>query len=346
MTSSECYRTSCRHQLIAGIASVLALAGCASPAEKLVGDYLDQKTCADRAKFILEADKYKDDVAKYYSTNKDCVTPHGKIDAAPCKKIAVGDYCDVRVEKIDSAYCVKRTAASEFKIDWPCSVGWNSKPLKVVKAEHPEKGLVFRANAELSDDFPSGIDRAHWLSVRLHDDSDTENFFMLRSRDTAGLGTITFDNANRLKSLLSDGRAHAVTVEVSYAKHKDENEDSPFITWFFFEGWRSMSDAELAHQQKLEVAEHQALLNPGEVAAQKLKPCCDALISTSKEVKEPLVAFLISGTAEKCGTAMTEIASGDRKLSDALDGWGDQIDYVYTKAGSKVPTACSSLSAK
>ena len=123
MSSEASIQTWTAWRVVVGAGSILAIAGCASPAEKLVKEYLDQKACADRANFILEPEKYKTVLAKYYADNKDCVTEHGKIDASGCGNVAVGDYCSVAVGKIDSPYCLKRTTSSKYRIDWPCSTG-------------------------------------------------------------------------------------------------------------------------------------------------------------------------------------------------------------------------------
>ena len=139
----------------------------------------------------------------------------------------------------------------------------NSKPLKVILAEHPgpDKPVVVRVTAELSDYFIAGVDRDHDLSLRVRDDTDSEVFFMARSRVVAATGkTLTLENADRLKSLLGDGKPHKVTVELAYLERDDA--DMPFVEWFSQEGWRSMSDSETTAQQKLKATAFDAWLSP------------------------------------------------------------------------------------
>lgn len=231
------------------------LPACKSGAEKVIDSYLNQETCADRANFILEPDRHRDALKSWYKKLSDCVTEHGEIHADDCKDVAVGAYCSVSVDKLSSDYCIKRTGEQEYKIDWPCSVGWNEKPLKVVKAEQPSDGTILRVEAELHDHYPDGIDREETVSMMAYAEGDSDRFYMAWRYQLSSKSTITDENARKLKELLSDGKKHKVTVEVSYRK-RGHADALPFVTWFVQDGWRSLSEDDL---KQMEQAKQEAL---------------------------------------------------------------------------------------
>lgn len=245
-------RTSCRLARKVrgvGILAVTLCAGCGSRAEKTVEAYLNQKSCKEREQFILEPEKHRDALATYYREYKGCVEEHGKVDGSSCKGVAVGAYCDVSVEKV-ATYCVQRTEQGTYKIDWPCSVGWNSGSLKAFAIEKPRTPTPFRVVAEL-DTLTEARTQQHFVVKASDASGGVARVQMPRSRVSA----------TELYELLRDGRKHRVLLTLGYGIGAE-------IVKLVRKDWRTLTT-----QEEAEVAESAQSFPPGRVAAN----CCAAL---------------------------------------------------------------------
>jgi hypothetical protein len=330
----------------AALAASICAAGCGkSGAEQVVAAYLNQQSCDQRVQFILEPDHYRDALVSHYKGKASCVTDHEGIDASACASVAVGSYCSVTVAKVRDAYCVKRIAEREFKIDWPCSTGWNEKPLKAVKAEQPSAGapVLMRVTAELNDYYPSGVSREKELSLRISDDTDTESVFMAHTRSVEGSGRqLTFENAEKLKKLLGDGKKHKVVVELAYLK-TDANA-LPFVSWFFQEGWEAIPDERLDEMRREKLEAASKWLAPQQSDADKMAECCKALLDLPKATDLPTeVKFIASVQAQACSEAVPKVRSGDLSLVAAMRGIHDATRRSYEENEGKYPETCRRL---
>jgi len=332
----------------------LSLAGCGHPAEKAVKRYLNQKDCKDRAQFILEPERHRDALTTYYRDRNGCVEKHGKIEAASCTSVGVGDYCSVAVQDV-ATYCVKRTADKEYLIDWPCSVGWNATSMRVFKADRPalENARLMRVTAQLSDDLPSDVDREHHFSVRLSDGDDNAAFYVPKSRPLHGSkGSLELADGAELRKLLGDGQWHRVTVEVGYFRDQGKEVAHPWISWFVQDGWRSIPESDLAARR----AEHSKAvdkwLNPGVEDEKKLKPCCDAMFKRGETEKDrPSVSKLSAGTRSfmwtsrslECKKDAIRVRQGDKSLKEAADELKNQFSGKNTDVFEDPPKECTEL---
>ncbi len=321
---------------------VVATTACSKhPSEQVVADYLNQKRCQDRAAFILDGDENeKAALTSKYADETDCVVPHGKIDGTGCQGVAVGEYCSVAVEKISSDYCVKRVGEAEFKIDWLCSTGWNSVPLKTVKANKPgsEKPVLLRVTAVLSDQHEGGTSAETEVSVVLSDETDSLQAWMPYSRQVTARKkqTLEFPAGVKLKQLLADGRKHKVLVEVAYLKKEDG--DQPFVSWLYQEGWRALPADELAKQQKLKLAAADAFAHPGAEEAKSIMACCNKLVALAKDkTVEPTLALGASLVAPKCLAQATKVRDG---LGSAGGAWSE-IGANKKLMGDHFPAECA-----
>ncbi|MDC0743189.1 hypothetical protein [Polyangium mundeleinium] len=65
------------------LASSVLLAGCSRGASSIVRDYLNQDSCLDRAKFILDPEANRAALAEHYTDQKDCKKPFESIETYP-----------------------------------------------------------------------------------------------------------------------------------------------------------------------------------------------------------------------------------------------------------------------
>jgi len=328
-----------KFRLLVAVAA-LALPGCKDRATSVVEQYLNQPLCVDRAQFVLDPSANINRMAVHYRNEQHCKTEHEKIDASSCKNVPVGSYCYVSVEKVRDVYCVKRVAQDDFKIDWPCSVGWNEKPIKVVKADlpGPESPVVLRVKAVLDDYYPSEMSRENTISVRISDSTDSDVAFMDYRRVLgASKKSTTYENAEKFKQLLSDGKPHKVILELSYLEGKDHG-PSAIISWVLQEGWESIPDDRLETLRKERRTLASAWLQPGREDAEKLRPCCDALSDLGRTAKESFTQVLALRAAETCRDEQTLVSRGDETLEAAaakVARWGGE--------SLPLPAACTSV---
>ncbi|TKD03391.1 hypothetical protein [Polyangium fumosum] len=214
------------------LANSVLLAGCSRDASSIVRDYLNQDSCLDRAKFILDPEANRAALAEHYKDQKDCKKPFESIEADGCAKMNEGDYCSVEVvfgKNKRDYYHFKKTAEG-LKLDWRSSVGYNPVSLPFFRTQRLKGTYLFRVWAKLTDYYNFDYDDAE----------QTHQSIELRDPDGAAItGYIRRDapTAAALLDVLKDGKEHGVMVELRYPP---ESKDSSVvgIERFVAERWR------------------------------------------------------------------------------------------------------------
>lgn len=190
---------------------IVVLTGCGRGADGVVREYRNQQNCLDRTKFVLAPEAMRSKMSEHYKDLKDCRIKTLKVEAeAACKDLATGDYCAVTAyedEKASSNYCVTK-AADGFKIDWPCSVGYNAMSLQAAKATRAAK-VRFRVGAQLTE--PTSSFGANYFAATMRTDGGM-GWGYARKESTGG---------KKLLDALKDGRQHALIVELSHRDGDD-----------------------------------------------------------------------------------------------------------------------------
>ncbi|MDC0749977.1 hypothetical protein [Polyangium mundeleinium] len=214
------------------VASCVLVTGCSRDASTIVRDYLNQESCLDRAKLILDPGANRAVLAEHYKDQKTCKKPFESIEADDCAKVKEGDYCSVEVVlgKNDRVYYHIKKTAEGLKIDWRSSVGYNPVSLPYFRTQRLHGTHLFRGWAKLTDYYNFDYDDAE----------KTHQSIELRDADGARItGYIRRDapTAAALLETLKDGKEHAVMIELRYPP---ESKDSSVvgIERFVAERWR------------------------------------------------------------------------------------------------------------
>lgn len=235
-----------RHRLLANTALVSTClgplaAGCSGGGAKgVVKEYLNQKDCADRAKYILDAEKNKTLMLDYYKAKnvKQCVTEHKGVEEEDCEGKKNGEYCTVVAKGVDQRYEVKKVGDS-YKVDFRGTYGVGPVTVEALKAQWnaklDPKDTPLRVRAKLDDAYFG----------RYSDLKD--NYLSLRLEEPGGVGKLygyvprASPEGAALAKLLSDGKEHRLIVFVSYHP-KTRSADEIEVMKVIQEGWRQRDD--------------------------------------------------------------------------------------------------------
>ena len=208
---------------------LLALTACNGGAKGVVKDYLSQKDCAERTKFILDPDKNKSVMLEYLKAmNKtSCDVPKKEgLNDSDCDGKKDGEYCAVKAN--GNTYEVKKTPDG-FKIDFRATYGYGSDTLAGVKARMaagiPVNLAMVRVTAKLDTPKENGT-----LSVLLEDRA------VGLTREWASVSKESPDTSGLVKLLL-DGKEHPVTLVVT-----QEGRNELGVLAFIQEGWRQLEE--------------------------------------------------------------------------------------------------------
>jgi hypothetical protein len=294
------------------------LMGCKGKAASVVEEYLNQPKCENRVNFVLEPDKYRAPLVAYYSDKTECVTEHGKVDASGCKATPVGEYCAVTVEKLDARYCVKRVAENDYKIDWPCSVGWNAVTAAQFKSTEQVVPVPFRAMVEMSDYTSSSFSAERFFVIRITDYTGSL-YGVVRRESEAG---------RALYAKISQGGKHQAFLYLAHdAMNEDKLQEVQVVDVLAYD-WKSTRavDERLARHSAVE---------------KTLVPCCNAIALTpivfdtgwsSYARERTRKAFAISELTKKCINVIDDVVTGKKPPEAAFEELRKDKDAEFLPA--------------
>lgn len=199
----------------------------------LLRAYFNQSSCADRARYILAPDANAPRLADYYKNKESCVDDVTKMeDGNGCSDTPVGGYCNVHVFKKSgtSWYCVVRTDDG-YKIDWPCSAGWNPVSFAALQAAPPASSVLLRVSAKLDSGNTRQYPEADYYTLALSDGNGGQlQAFVAKGTDDAG----------KIFDVLKDGQPHPMMLKVLHEKGSWPSQ--VLVTRFVASNWRQQPE--------------------------------------------------------------------------------------------------------
>ena len=188
-------------------ASLLTAFGCGNGAKGTVKDYLAQKDCADRAKFILNPEANKALMLDYYKAHNVsmCVTEHQGVDDSQCGEVQTGGYCFATAKGLNHRYALKRTAEG-FKVDFRGTYGYGPETLRQFKAQITAGVAPKSATVRVLAKIDSGRSGDSSLPIDIKDESSSPTEYASASVDRKTPA------ASELTKLLLDGKEHRVML--------------------------------------------------------------------------------------------------------------------------------------
>lgn len=179
----------------------------------VLDSYLRVARCRDRLAFIADAGIYKNDLLAFYEDDSLCTATPEALDDSRCELPRCFVRAKIKQRKPFDA-CMVDTADG-WRVDWPCTAGFNGVPLSVVKASMPVGKAAFRVHAKLDDYYNFAFRRAR------------KTHYSLRIEDARGTSMHAYapktDAAQPLFRLLTDGNGHPVSLELEYPEGASES---------------------------------------------------------------------------------------------------------------------------
>jgi hypothetical protein len=306
--------------------------GCSrrSPAEKVLADYWNVAQCADRTAFVLEPEAVRPYLEREYKASTTCNDNKDPITAKSCDQTPVGEYCEGSVGK--HSYCIKRVTQDEYKIDWPCSTGFNEAPFAVITTRpavgemHVQRVTVSLSSSYFIHDAP--FDKSETTMALDLSDRSGRPVYAYTPRDAAA--------GKRLAELLADGKSHALTLVLG--QWSADKLDVFYAMAVASEDWRSLSVNETAAAKKNAAIAAEQLLQPGKKEAEAMKQCADALAKRADAARSKY------GGALYVALSSAQHLLTNNNAGEAYRGTLGVIREVLAKSGAEVPSECLAIS--
>jgi len=198
---------------------------------QMIQKYYAAETWEERLKYVIDPDRMRPVMAKYYTTGYQSALKEKKDISVVGGNFQNGEI--ILVYLADRVTYVKKVN-NQYLLDWEAHTGHNEKSFTLFVSEKSPVETRFRVKLRLADQGfygNFGISKDKQISVHIEDGQfKTEYGFVYKS----------IDQFQSLFTLLSDGLAHEVIVDMKYQDFRDAYGDvrsEIIITKFVQEGW-------------------------------------------------------------------------------------------------------------
>ena len=212
----------------------------------VIQHYYSAPTLPEKLEYVLNSNKIKDEVEKYYSDEYKSEQIIKETINITKTKIQKGEYIKVpiKIGQFKKALVViKRCDDNSFKIDWEATVGYNKQSLTAYLNSGDTIPRQFRFDIELSSSFYdelgysyNGKPVSNLEFVSIHIVTSPYSAFAWALKNNS--------DGKRLMEILEDGKLHKLVITIKPVRFKikqkdystgknilkDDNEKSVFVT--------------------------------------------------------------------------------------------------------------------